>query len=130
MKYQAKVLLIAALLMLPLSLLAHHSLSAQFDLDKRTTVTGIITKVEWTNPHAWVYIDQDEAPGGKVYSWAFELPSPNTFERLGWSREAIKSGTIVTVRGYPSRDGARKASVQYLASTDGRKLFADLDGRN
>ena len=83
---------------------AHHSFAAEFDAGKPIKLLGKVTKLEWTNPHAWLYIDvTDEA--GKVTNWGWELGSPTSLVRLGWSRNALKVDTIVTVEGSRSRDG-------------------------
>src|SRR5436189_1742454 len=103
---------------------AHHSFSAEFDLDKTIRLTGIVTKLEWTNPHAWFYIDvKDES--GKVANWGWELGSPNGLLRTGWNRNSLKIGTEVTVEGSRARDGGTTANARVITVTStGQRLFA------
>ena len=103
---------------------AHHSFSAEFDLDKPIRLTGIVTKLEWTNPHAWFYIDvKDES--GKVANWGWELGSPNGLLRTGWNRNSLKIGTEVTVEGSRARDGGTTANARVITVTStGQRLFA------
>jgi Family of unknown function (DUF6152) len=103
---------------------AHHSFSAEFDLEKPVRLTGIVTKLEWTNPHAWFYIDvKDES--GKVVNWGWELGSPNGLLRTGWTRNSLKIGTEVTVEGSRARDGGNTANARSIIVTStGQKLFA------
>src|SRR5947207_15042609 len=105
-------------------LLAHHSFSAEFDVDKPIRVTGVVTKLEWTNPHAWFYVDvKDES--GKVVNWGWELGSPNGLIRTGWTRNSLKIGTEVTVAGSRARDGGSTANARSIIVTSpGQKLFA------
>jgi hypothetical protein len=104
---------------------AHHSLSAEFDMHKASTLSGVITRVEWGNPHTWLFIDVADGTTHRRVSWALQLPSPNLFDRLGWHREPFQLGTTVVVSGYPAKDGSRKVSAQDLVSTDGKKLYAE-----
>jgi hypothetical protein len=101
--------------------LAHHSFQGQYDASKPVTLTGVVTKLEWTNPHAHFYIDvKDE--GGRVTSWDLELASPNVLRRLGWTREILKVGDVITVLGSLARDGSKLASARSVALADGRKM--------
>jgi hypothetical protein len=102
---------------------AHHAFAAEFDADKRIKVSGTVTKLEWTNPHAWLYIDgKDEA--GKSVSWSFEMGSPNTLIRQGWKRTSLKEGDQVTVEGYAAKDGSNNANARSVTLPDGTKVFA------
>jgi hypothetical protein len=102
---------------------AHHSFAAEFAADKPIKLVGKVTKLEWTNPHAWFYIDvTDEA--GNVTNWGWELGSPTSLVRLGWSRNALKVGTIVTVEGSRSRDGSNTANARSITlNSTGQRLF-------
>ena len=82
---------------------AHHSFAAEYDQNKPITVTGEVVKLEWTNPHARVSIDQ-KAEGGKIVHWDFELGPPTALMRRGWSRNSLKPGTIVTLEYNGSRE--------------------------
>ena len=117
-----------ALLVGSLPVIAHHSFAAEFDADKPLKLTGAITKVEWTNPHVWFYMDvRDEA--GRTVNWAMEMGSPNGLLRGGWTRNSLKLEDIVTVEGFASRDKSNtgNASVVVLART-GQKLFTGSSG--
>jgi len=109
---------------------AHHSFTAQYDSTKPITVTGTVTKIEWTNPHARFYIDVKDA-NGTVTNWELELGSPNTLIRYGWKRDSMKVGESVTVEGYLARDGSKTANAKTVKFTDGRTVNAgsssDLD---
>ena len=107
---------------------AHHSFAAEYDSNKQIVVKGIVAKVAWVNPHAYVYIDvKDE--NGKVTTWAFESLSPNALARQGWSRNSLKVGEEVTVTGYmakdnkPLADGSVHANSRMITTADGRKVF-------
>jgi DNA/RNA endonuclease YhcR with UshA esterase domain len=109
---------------------AHHSFTAQYDSNKPVTVTGTVTKIEWTNPHARFYVDAKDA-SGTVTNWELELGSPNTLIRYGWKRDSMKVGESVTVEGYLARDGSKTANAKTVKFTDGRTVNAgsssDLD---
>jgi hypothetical protein len=100
---------------------AHHSVAAEFDLNKRVTLQGRITKIEWTNPHVYLYLDVES--GGKTATWACEAAGPNTLAHQGWRRTTLKVGDRVTVIGFMSRDGAHVASAREVLLADGRKMF-------
>ena len=102
---------------------AHHSFAAEFDADKPVKLVGTVTKIEWTNPHAWFYIDVADN-SGKVANWGWELGSPTSLVRLGWTRNALKVGTVVTVEGSRSRDGSNTANARSITlNSTGQKLF-------
>ncbi len=104
---------------------AHHSFAAEYDMNKPLTVTGTVTKVEWLNPHARLFIDvKDES--GKVANWEFELQAPNTLIRSGWTRTSVKIGDVVTVEGYRAKDGSTLGNAVSIILPDGRKI----KGRN
>jgi hypothetical protein len=100
---------------------AHHSVGAEFDLTKRITLQGNVTKIDWMNPHVYLYVDVKA--GGKTDNWACETAGPNTLARQGWSRMSLKIGDRVTVVGYRARDGAFVASAREVVLADGRKVF-------
>jgi hypothetical protein len=120
-----KTLALLALLMLsPVgSLEAHHSFSAEYDRDKPITVTGTVTKVEWTNPHARLYVDAKD-DSGKVVNWDFELGPPNGLMRQGWNRNSLRAGHVVTINGFLSKDEPHVANARSVFLPDGRQVFA------
>jgi outer membrane usher protein FimD/PapC len=103
---------------------AHHAFSAEYDVDQVLKVTGVVTKVEWTNPHVRFYVDVKDA-NGSVTSWDFELQSVNTLTRAGWTRHALQAGEVVTVVGYLARNGSNRANARgSVTKADGTTLFA------
>jgi hypothetical protein len=112
----------AALLLTATRAPAHHAFAAEYDENKRVTVSGTVTKFEWINPHAWLYVDgKDES--GKVTSWSFEMGSPNGLIHRGWRRTELKKGDQVTVEGFGAKDGNNIANASTVTLPDGRKLF-------
>src|SRR3954451_13604619 len=99
-----------AVLMLAAPARGHHSFAAEFDADNRVTLNGTITKVEWTNPHTYFYVDVAEE-GGKVTSWAVEGGAPNALYRAGWKPTSLKSGDKVTIVGSRAKDGSNLANA-------------------
>ena len=102
---------------------AHHSFSAEFDRDKPIKVTGTVTKVEWTNPHARIYLDVQDADG-KVVNWDFELGPPNGLMRQGWRRDSLREGHVVTINGFRSKDQEHVANARSVHLPDGRQVLA------
>jgi hypothetical protein len=100
---------------------AHHAVGAEFDLTRRIMLQGRVTRIEWMNPHVYLYIDVDAA--GKTANWACETAGPNTLVRQGWNRNSLKIGDRVTVVGYRARDGAYVAAAREVVLADGRKMF-------
>jgi DNA/RNA endonuclease YhcR with UshA esterase domain len=102
---------------------AHHSFAAEYDANKPLTVTGTVTKVEWTNPHARVYLDAKD-DSGKIVHWDFELGPPNGLMRRGWTRSSLKPGHVVTVTGFHSKTEPYVANARTVSLSDGRQVFA------
>jgi hypothetical protein len=108
---------------------AHHSFTAEFDVTKTITLTGKVTSVRWSNPHAWVYIDVQGADG-KVVNWAFETATANGLYRRGWRKDDLEPGTVVTIEGYLARNGTPTANASRITLPDGRRLFAGAASPN
>ena len=103
--------------------LAHHAFSAEFDRNQVVKVTGTVSKVEWTNPHIWIYVegkDQD----GKAANWGFQGGPPSYLMRSGWTKNSLKIGDPVTVQGYKAKDGSNHASGAKVTLPNGRQVFA------
>ena len=113
---------VAALLLVTMRISAHHAFAAEYDENQRVTFSGTVAKFEWTNPHAWLYVDgKDE--NDKVTSWSFEMGSPNGLLHRGWRRTDLKKGDRITVAGYRAKDGSNVANARTVTMSDGRKLF-------
>src|SRR5260370_38708525 len=103
---------------------AHHSFAAEYDSSKPVKVKGVVTKVDWTNPHVYFYMDvEDDA--GKIINWGFEMGPPNGLARSGWTRNTMKVGDEVTVEGTLAKDGSHQANARSVTMTNtGKKLGA------
>ena len=122
-----KGIALAAILFLlatSVTVIAHHSFAAEFDASKPLKLTGSVTKLEWTNPHVWFFVEV-KGDDGKVTTWGFEMGSPNGLMRAGWTRNSMKAGDVVTVDASRAKDGSNNANARTvtLAAT-GKTLFA------
>ena len=104
-------------------LIAHHAFAAEFDANKRVTLTGTVTRVEWANPHARFYFDAKNDKCVMV-NWDFELGSPNNLMRSGWNRNSLKIGDVVLVAGALARNSPYVGNTQTVTLTNGKRLFA------
>ena len=102
---------------------SHHSFAAEFDANKPISLKGTITKVDFVNPHSWLYIDVKDSDG-KVVSWAVEMGSPNGLIRRGVTKNSVPVGVEVTVEGYRAKDGSPTANGATIKMPDGKRLFA------
>lgn len=103
---------------------AHHSFALEYDVKKPITLQGAVTKVDWTNPHARVYVDVTDASGA-VATWNLELASPSALSRNGWTSKSLKAGDKVKVEGYEGRgSGTYRANASSIVMADGRSLFS------
>jgi hypothetical protein len=102
---------------------AHHSFAAEFDENQPITLTGKVTEVKWSNPHAWIYIDV-VGPDGKVTNWGFETGGVNALYRRGWRNGDLPAGTLIVIDGWRARNGTLTANALSITFPDGRRLFA------
>src|SRR5271155_1227581 len=105
---------------------AHHAFSAEFDLNKPVTVKGVVTKIEWMNPHAWFYVDVKTDAG--VEQWQFETGAPVELTRRGWRKNDLKVGDEVTVQALRAKDGTNTASARMVTLPSGKKVFSGAAG--
>ena len=108
---------------------AHHSFAAEYDASKPVKLTGKVTKVEWTNPHIFIYLDVPDEQTGAAVNWALELGAPNALMRLGWKRDSLKVDDVVIVEGTLAKDGSRLANATTIVlQATGRRMLAGSSG--
>jgi hypothetical protein len=107
--------------------LAHHAFSAEFDAKKPLNLKGVVTKVEWINPHTWIHIDVKK-PDGSTEAWMIEGGTPNTLLRRGITKNSLTAGTEIVVDGYQAIDGSHRANGRDVTLPDGKKLFMGSSG--
>lgn len=118
---------IAAAFVCAMPLAAHHAFAAEFDVNQPVKVKGTITKVEWVNPHAWLYVDV-KGDDGKVVNWRFELGAPNAMVRLGWRKDSIPAGLEVAITGFRAKNGENVGNGRSIILPDGKELFSGGSG--
>jgi Family of unknown function (DUF6152) len=117
------LMILAALILASMPLMAHHSFAAEFDSNKQVKLTGVVTKIDWTNPHVWFYLDvKDES--GKVINWGFEMGPPHLLQTSGWTRTTMKLGDVVSVEGSVAKNGTNRANARRVITSDGKRLGA------
>jgi hypothetical protein len=122
-------LALATLAAMPLPTLAHHAFAAEFDREQPIEITGTVSKVEWMNPHARIYLDVTDADG-KTVNWNLEMGSPNGLMRRGWRRDSLKPGDVVTITGWRARNNPLVGNIDDVVMPDGSKIFADTSANN
>jgi hypothetical protein len=118
---------LVALASLTPPVLAHHAFTAEFDASKPVTLRGVVTKMEWVNPHSWIHLDV-KGPDGKVETWAIEAGAPNAMFRRGWNKNSIPVGIEIVVEGYRAKNGKNIANGRDVLLPDGKKLFVGSSG--
>ena len=106
-----------------LPVFAHHSFAAEFDGTKQISLAGVVTKVDWVNPHAYIYVDV-KGDDGTVINWAIETGAPNVLYRQGWRKDDLKTGDMVTLQAFLAKDGSHTAAARTVKLPDGRNVFA------
>ena len=119
----------AAVITAAVPAVAHHSFAAEFDAKKPVKLQGTVTKMEWINPHAWIYLDVKNTDGS-VTNWMVEAGAPNALLRRGWTKASLLPGTEILVEGYQAKDGANRANGRDITFKDGKKLFVGSTGTN
>jgi hypothetical protein len=129
MRMPLRVVVLAGLglLVSAVPVLAHHSFAAEYDANKPITLKGVVSKVEWTNPHARFYVDVKEKDG-TLTTWNLELASPNVLVRNGWTRKALNVGDEITVQGSMAKDGSKMANARVVTLANGQRVFAGSSG--
>lgn len=119
-----------AIVLLSGSVFAHHSFDSEFDATKLVVLEGVVTKMEWVNPHSWIHIDVKN-PDGTVTNWAIEGGTPNVLFRRGFTKESLLPGTELVIQGYQARRGGPIANGSSITfKKDGRKLFLGTSNPN
>ncbi len=119
----AFVLAVSVGVVVTVPLVAHHSEAAEYDATKPVRVTGVVKKVEWTNPHIWFYVEGTDEVSGRTAVWGFSGAAPNGLRRRGITKESLKIGDTVKVQGVLAKDGSPNAASRGVTFSDGRQVF-------
>jgi Family of unknown function (DUF6152) len=115
--------LAASFLLAAFPLLAHHSFAAEYDQKQPITIKGVVTKLDWMNPHVYFYLDATDKDG-KVTHWACEAGNPNALARRGWKKDSLKAGDKITVDAFRAKDGSTTVNARSITLADGKQVFA------
>jgi hypothetical protein len=120
------LILIWALLLMPAAAFAHHAYTAEFDTTKPVKLSGVLTKVEWSNPHIWIYLDVKDDKGN-VTTWGFSASPPGMLLRRGITKSSLKLGEVLTISGHRAKDGSNNSSGNVVTFADGRDALIGQD---
>jgi hypothetical protein len=126
-RFVAAVATGAVLMLSAISVLAHHSFAAEFDASRPVRLSGIVKRMEFSNPHSWLYVEV-KTNAGDVQEWAVEGAAPNALLRRGWNRNSLPAGTVVSVQGFQARDRSFRAAGRNVTLPDGSSLFVGSTG--
>jgi hypothetical protein len=121
MKRLLRFAAVALFAVLPLP--AHHSFAAEYDQKQPLTIKGVVTKLDWMNPHVYFYVDSTDTDG-KVTHWACEAGNPNALARRGWKKDSLKAGDRVTIQAFRAKDASNTVNARSIVLADGKKIFA------
>src|SRR3989442_11884077 len=119
MNIQPRPFILMSMLLLASAAIAHHAYTAEFDTTKPVKLSGVLTKVEWSNPHIWIYLEVKD-DNGKVTNWGFSASPPGMLQRRGITRNSLKLGEVLTISGHRAKDGSNNASGNVVTFADGR----------
>jgi hypothetical protein len=114
---------VIAVLLAAAAVSAHHSFEAEFDRAQQVSLMGVVTKVEWTNPHVWFWVNVKDDATGKLVNWGCEMGSPNALQRSGWTIQTLKEGMVVSLSGSRAKDGSNKVNTASVF-VNGKRLGA------
>ena len=125
-KLRGLLAIAASVLLAPLAIQAHHAYTAEFDTTKPVKLTGVLTKLEWSNPHIWIYLDVKDDKGN-VTNWGFSASPPGMLTRRGITKTSLKQGDVLTISGHRAKDGSNNASGNIVTFADGRETLIGQD---
>jgi hypothetical protein len=120
---------LAGFIFIPAGVNAHHAFAAEFDRNQPVDVSGQVSKIEWTNPHARIYVDAEDE-SGEMINWNFEMGSPNNLMRQGWRRDTLEPGDSINISGWRARNAPYVGNVREVSLPDGSRVFAASSGGN
>src|SRR5690242_16849930 len=129
MKGVSQVVVGVASLLAAAAAVAHHSFAAEFDVNRPIKLTGTVTKLEWTNPHAWVFVDAKDDKGA-TQNWAIELVGINDLLRLGWGRDKVKAGDVISIDGFGAKNGTNTVNAASVSLANGELVWASAKSPN